>query len=83
MFAHQFDSRRLVSFSDSRPIVLLCPLAAIKRMLFGDWSVWAEYPHIRRGLPSQGRGWRWTAHEDKLTELQSLCRQAFLELLGE
>jgi hypothetical protein len=74
VFPHQLSTSRLAHLAE---------VAAIKRMLFGDWSVWAEYPHVRRGLPFQGRGWRWTAHEDKLRELQSLCRPALLELLGE
>jgi hypothetical protein len=57
---------------------------AIKSMVMGrDWGVWAKYPHIQRGLPFGGRGWRWTAHEDALKDLQSLCCQAMGELLGE
>lgn len=58
-------------------------IALIRRMIMGDWSAWYEAPHIGRGLPFSGRGWRWTAHEDALRDLQALCSDTLCELLGE
>jgi hypothetical protein len=61
----------------------LSEIAAVRRMVMGDWSAWAEHPYIARGLPFTGRGWRWTAHEEALGDLQALCSGTVRELLGE
>jgi hypothetical protein len=58
--------------------------AVIRRMVYGDVTAFHQNPHIARGLPFSGPGnYRWTAHEDALKDLQSLCYQAMGELLGE
>jgi hypothetical protein len=32
----------------------------LRRILYGDTTVFAEYPHIQRGLPIGGLwSWRW------------------------